>query len=74
MSSDITYCFEDQDPRDAADLMGEKQIRRIPVLNREKRLVGVVSLGDIAVKTHQNPTMGQKLGEISRDNPEPRNL
>ncbi|MGE5502922.1 MAG: CBS domain-containing protein [Actinomycetota bacterium] len=48
MSSDIVYCFEDQDTDEAAELMADKQIRRLAVLNRDKRLVGVLSLGDIA--------------------------
>jgi len=48
MSTTIIYCFEDDDIREAADLMKREQIRRLAVLNDQKRLVGVVSLGDIA--------------------------
>lgn len=50
MTHGITYVFEDQDVREAADLMRQKQIRRLPVLNRDKRLVGIVALGDLAVQ------------------------
>jgi CBS domain-containing protein len=50
MSPGICYCFEDQEVSEAARLMEEKQIRRLAVLNRKKRLVGIVSLGDIAVR------------------------
>ena len=50
MTPDISYCYEDQDVRDAADTMAAQQIRRLAVLNRDKRLVGIVSLGDIAVE------------------------
>jgi CBS domain-containing protein len=50
MSEDVCYCFEDQKVEDVAKNMGENQIRRLPVLNRQKRLVGIVSLGDLAVK------------------------
>jgi len=49
LSPDVIYCFDDQDTQEAARLMEEKQIRRLLVLNREKRLVGIVSLGDIAM-------------------------
>jgi uncharacterized protein (DUF2267 family)/CBS domain-containing protein len=47
MSKDVTYCFDDQDVGEAAHLMEKKQIHRLPVLNRQKRLVGMLSLGDI---------------------------
>src|SRR4051812_20949815 len=50
MTPQINYCFEDQDLEEAAHLMEEKQIRRLPILNRQKRLVGIVSLGDLAVR------------------------
>jgi CBS domain-containing protein len=52
MSSHIVYCFDDQDTSEAANLMAEKQIRRLAVLNHDKRLVGVVSLGDLAGRAH----------------------
>src|SRR3954470_16672442 len=48
MTSGTVSCFEDQDSEDAVRLMEEKQIRRLAVLSRDNRLVGVVSLGDIA--------------------------
>jgi CBS domain-containing protein len=48
MSESIIYCFEDDDIREAADLMKLEQIRRLAVLNDSKRLVGIVTLGDIA--------------------------
>lgn len=47
MSGDIRYCFEDEDVQHVAENMAQIQLRRLPVLNREKRLVGVVSLGNI---------------------------
>jgi len=49
MSSDIKYVFEDESLEDVARNMGELQVRRLPVLNRAKRLVGIVSLGDLAL-------------------------
>ena len=51
MTEGVTYCFEDDDVAEAARLMRENQIRRLVVLNRNKRLVGIVSLGDLAVET-----------------------
>lgn len=48
MSENVKYCFEDEEIGDVARNMGDIQVRRLPVLNREKRLVGVVSLADAA--------------------------
>jgi len=48
MSSGITYCFDDQGIDEAAHLMEEKRYRRLPVLNRQKRMVGILSMGDIS--------------------------
>ena len=50
MSPEIKYIYDDESLEDAAENMGKLQIRRLPVLNREKRLVGIVSLGDLALK------------------------
>jgi CBS domain-containing protein len=49
MTPDVVYGFDDQDIQDAARLMAQYQIRRLPVLNRSKQLVGMVALGDLAV-------------------------
>jgi len=49
MSRDVTYCFEDQDVETVARAMGEVQVRRLPVMDRGNRLVGIVSIGDVAV-------------------------
>jgi len=48
MSEHIYYCFEDDDIADAANIMAEHQVHRLPVLNRDKRLVGMLALADIA--------------------------
>jgi CBS domain-containing protein len=47
MSEGICYCFEDDDVEDAAQVMAKHQVRRLPVLNRNKRLVGVIALADL---------------------------
>lgn len=44
----VKYCFEDDDVENVARNMAELQVRRLPVMNRNKRLVGIVSLGDIS--------------------------
>jgi len=48
MSEKIYYCFEDDDVEDAAKCMADNQVRRLPILNRDKRLTGIVSLADLA--------------------------
>jgi len=65
MTPDISYCFDDQDVSEAADLMKDKQIRRLAVLNRDKRLVGIVSLGDLAVQTGDDQMAGDALEAIA---------
>ena len=49
MSKEVQYVYDDESVRDVATVMGDLHIRRLPVLNREKRLVGIVSLGDLAL-------------------------
>jgi CBS domain-containing protein len=48
MTGEIKYCFEDEDCDDVIANMGDNQVRRLPVLSRDKRMVGIVSLGDLA--------------------------
>jgi CBS domain-containing protein len=49
MSGEVLYCFDDQEVKDIARNMGEVKVRRLPVVNRDKRLVGIISLGDLAL-------------------------
>jgi CBS domain-containing protein len=49
MSDEVKYCFEDEDTDAVERKMADIQVRRLPVLNRDKRLVGILSLGDLAV-------------------------
>lgn len=65
MSQDVVFCFEDQDVKEAARTMQDKQIRRLVVLNRDKRLVGIVSLGDLAVDSGDDKLAGKTLERIS---------
>jgi CBS domain-containing protein len=65
MSQGAIFVYADQDIEEAAEMMEEKQVRRLPVLNREKRMVGIVSLGDLAVNA--NPAFsGMALKEVSQ--------
>lgn len=52
MSADVKYCFEDQSIEEVARNMADIQVRRLPVVNRDKRLVGILSLGDLAVRSN----------------------
>jgi CBS domain-containing protein len=66
MTAAIFYCYEDQDVAEAAQVMEKKQIRRLPIVDRNKKLVGIVSLGDLAVDTGKERLAGEALTEISR--------
>jgi CBS domain-containing protein len=52
-NSSVKYCFEDDDVDTIAQNMAELQVRRLPVVNRDKRLVGIVSLGDISRQSQE---------------------
>lgn len=65
MTPSIVYIFADQSVEEATRVMQEHEIRRLPVLNRQKRLVGIVSLGDIAMSSHP-AFSGQTLRQISK--------
>jgi CBS domain-containing protein len=65
MSSRVLYCFEDQTVEEVLANMGDQQVRRLPVVDRDKRLVGVVSLGDLAEKAPP-ANAGESLSQISQ--------
>jgi CBS domain-containing protein len=65
MTADVKYCFDDQDVESVSWNMGDIQVRRLPVLNRQKRLVGIISLGDIARSQAGDVTAGS-LHQISQ--------
>ncbi len=64
MSREVLYCFEDQALDDVARNMGQVQVRRLPVVNRDKRLVGIVSFADLA-RTEQPTTVGRAVSHVS---------
>lgn len=65
MTDGVTYVYDDQEIETAARLLEAKQIRRLPVLNREKRLVGILSLGDLALHVTERLS-GEALRKISQ--------
>ena len=64
MSHEVLYCYEDQALDDVARNMGQVQVRRLPVVNRDKRLVGIVSFADLA-RTEQPTTVGRAVSHVS---------
>jgi CBS domain-containing protein len=66
MSREIKYCYEDQSIDEVTQNMGELRIRRLPVLTRDKRLIGILSLGDLAIDEGARDEAGEALGGISR--------
>jgi CBS domain-containing protein len=65
MTPEIIYCFEDQGIEEAAKLMERHQIRRLPILDRSQQLVGIVSLGDLAIESGDEQLSGEVLEEVS---------
>ncbi len=66
MSEGIAWAYDDDSVEQAARIMSERQVRRLPVVNREKRLVGIVALGDFAVESTEIRPTAQALTEISK--------
>jgi len=69
MTPEVVACGEDQLVSDAARLMQERQVRRLLVLNRNKQLVGIVSLGDLAIQTGDQQFAGEILEQVSEPAP-----
>jgi CBS domain-containing protein len=65
MTDEVKYCYEDDDTNDVARNMADIQVRRLPVLTREKRLVGIISLGDMAVSDEAGKA-GEAVAGISQ--------
>lgn len=66
MSEEVIWCYEDETVECGAEKMSENQVRRLPVVSREKRLVGIVSLGDFAVEADDIEATTEALVAISR--------
>ena len=65
MSTEVKYCFDDEDADDVLRNMSDLKVRRLPVVNRDKRLVGIISLGDLAMNG-EAAQAGAALGGISQ--------
>lgn len=75
MTAEVLYCYDDQDVSEVAKNMGEKQVRRLPVVNRDKRLVGILSLGDMASKKEAQQDVLVALNRIcERAHREPKTV
>ena len=66
MTEGIVWAYEDDSVADAAKLMSEHQIRRLPIVNSSKKLVGIIALGDLAVENADIKVAGEALSEISQ--------
>jgi CBS domain-containing protein len=67
MSAEVLYCYDDDDLDTAAQQMGDQQVRRMPVLNRDKRLVGILSLGDIShAQNNGSGRIAQTLAAVTQ--------
>lgn len=64
LSKEVLYCFEDQDLEHVAKSMGQAKIRRVPVLTRDNRVAGILSLGDVALRSPE--TAGAAIGDLSK--------
>ena len=64
MSQEVMYCFEDEDLEDVAQNMGNVKVRRLPVLSRDKRLVGIISLSDLS-RCEDAKKTGKAVADIS---------
>lgn len=73
MSERVFYCFEDDDTEAAAKCMAEHQVRRVPILNRDKRLVGIVALADLA-RSGDEESETRALEGVSEPSNEPRRM
>ena len=66
MSEGVAWAYEDDSVEEAARIMSERQVRRLPVVDRDKRLVGIVALGDFAVESSEIRPAARALSEISK--------
>jgi CBS domain-containing protein len=66
MSGEIIWTYENNSIEEAAEIMSEHQVRRLPIVNREKRLVGIVALGDFAVEPDDIEAAAEALADISQ--------
>lgn len=67
ITDNVAWCYEDDEVEEASSKMKENRIRRLPIVDRENQLVGIVSLGDLAVEADEKMA-GETLEEVSKPN------
>ena len=72
MSGDVVWCFEDASTEEVAAKMADRQVRRVPVVNRDQKLVGIVALADLATSQQGSDVKADALEGISEDSGRPR--
>ena len=65
MTPHLHWCYEDEDLEEVTRKMGDTQVRRLPVMDRNKRLVGILSLGDVA-QQGETGASGEAVAGISQ--------
>lgn len=66
-TQEIAFCYDDQDVKEAAKIMKDRQIRRLPVVSRrDEHLVGMLALGDVACRSTDSKTAGDILEQVSQ--------
>lgn len=67
MTDEIRYCFEEDSLEKVTEIMSKSQIRRLAVLSAEKRIVGIISLGDVATKSQDANLTGKVTADVSEE-------
>ena len=65
MTPNVVFCFDDQEVAEAGTIMQDNKIRRLPVVNRQRNLVGIIAIGDIALGTGDTKLVGVSVEEVS---------
>ncbi len=66
MTDEVLYCYDDQDVEELAQSLSDNKVRRMPVVNRDKRLVGIISLSDLARQSGVSHLVGRTLSHVSQ--------
>jgi len=70
MTQEVFWCYDDQDVDEVADFMGEHEVRRVLILDRKKRLAGIISIGDLAQTGGEERKTGETMKEIVQAPPQ----
>jgi CBS domain-containing protein len=72
MSTDLVWCFEDASAQEVASKMADHQVRRIPIVDRQKKLVGIVAMADLATSRHDPDIKADAIEGVSEGTGGPR--